>query len=32
MYLFKISKQSISTIVPEVCEVLVEELQEYLLS
>jgi hypothetical protein len=30
MYLFKILKQSISTIVPEVCEALVEGLQEYI--
>jgi hypothetical protein len=30
MHLFKISKQSISTIVPEVCEALVEGLQEYI--
>jgi hypothetical protein len=30
MYLFKISKRSISTIVPEVCEALVEGLQEYI--
>jgi hypothetical protein len=30
MYLFKTAKQSISTIVPELCEALVEALQEYI--
>jgi hypothetical protein len=30
MYVFKISKQSISVIVPEVCEVLIDVLKNYL--
>lgn len=30
MYLFKVSKQVISNIVPEVCDALVESLQEYI--
>jgi len=30
LYLFKISKQAISCIVPEVCESLVEKLNDYL--
>jgi hypothetical protein len=30
LYLFKISKQAISCIVPEVCEALVEKLKDYL--
>lgn len=30
MYLFKISKQAISKIVPEVCEALIDVLQEYI--
>jgi hypothetical protein len=28
-YLFRVSKQSISTIVPEVCNAIIEALQEY---
>lgn len=30
MYVFKVSKQSISVIVPEVCEVLIDVLKNYL--